>query len=166
MLQETRACGPFLESPEKPFLKARLAYSIKLVFSHVVRGTKTKITAKFCALRRPRFEDTRKLSPEMRPKSFGTCEKWVPGASVFLESNEKGGKSQDGRKVPRRVNSTIHWVTQLILTELIRQRVSYPEVSAIHPWGLGLVSRKFRELFEPEKPVVKLQSASFEKSIF
>ena len=31
---------------------------------------------------------------------------------------------------------------------------------------LGPVSRKFRELFEPEKPVVKLQSAGLEKLIF
>ena len=30
----------------------------------------------------------------------------------------------------------------------------------------GPVSRKSRELFRPEKPVVKLQSTSFEKLIF
>ena len=30
----------------------------------------------------------------------------------------------------------------------------------------GPVTRKSRELFEPEKPVVKLQSACFEKLIF
>ena len=30
--------GPFLESPEKPFVKLRLAYSVKLVFSYLVTG--------------------------------------------------------------------------------------------------------------------------------
>ena len=39
-----------------------------------------KITAKFCASRRLRFEDTKRImSPEMRPKSFGTFEKWGSG---------------------------------------------------------------------------------------
>ena len=46
-------CGP-----EKPFVKVRPAYSAKLVFSYVVKGIKTKITAKFRASRRLRFEDT------------------------------------------------------------------------------------------------------------
>ena len=35
-----------------------------------------------------------------------------------------------------------------------------------HTTGLVPVSRKSRELFGPEKPVVKLQSACFEKLIF
>ena len=62
---------PFL--PEKPFLKLRPAYSVKLVFSYVVKGWKIKTTVKFRALRRLRFEDTKAImSPEMRPKSFGT----------------------------------------------------------------------------------------------
>ena len=47
-----------LFGPEKPFLKLRLANSVKLVFSYVVKGRKIKITAKFRALRRLRFEDT------------------------------------------------------------------------------------------------------------
>ena len=39
-----------------------------------------KITAKFRASRRLCFEDTKGImSPEMRPKSFGTFEKRVPG---------------------------------------------------------------------------------------
>ena len=68
-------CGP-----EKPFVKVRPAYSVKLVFSYVVKGIKTKITAKFRALRRLRFEDTKRIiSPEIRPKSFGTFEKQAPG---------------------------------------------------------------------------------------
>ena len=64
---------------EKPFVKLRPAYSVKLVFSYVVKGMKFKITAKFRASRRLRFKDTRRImSPEMRPKSFGTFEKWAP----------------------------------------------------------------------------------------
>ena len=39
-----------------------------------------KITAKFRASRRLRFEDTKRImSPEIRPKSFGTFEKQAPG---------------------------------------------------------------------------------------
>jgi len=46
-------------------------YSLKLVFSFVVKGIKTKITAKFRAARHLRFKDTRTIvSPEMRPKTF------------------------------------------------------------------------------------------------
>ena len=72
--------GPFLESPEKPFVKLRPAYSVTLVLSYVVKGIKIKITAKFRASRRLRFEDTKRImSPEMRPKSFGTFEKRAPG---------------------------------------------------------------------------------------
>ena len=42
------------------------------------------MTAKFRALRRLHFEDTKKsMSPEMRPKSFGTFEKWAPGPSCW-----------------------------------------------------------------------------------
>ena len=63
--------GPFLERPEKPFVKLRPVCSVKLVFSYVVKGgIKIKITAKFRASRRLRFEDTR---------TFGTFEKRAPG---------------------------------------------------------------------------------------
>ena len=69
-----------LFGPEKPFVKLRPAYSVKLVFSYVVKGIKIKITAKFRAPRSLCFEDTKRImSPEMRPKSFGTFEKRVPG---------------------------------------------------------------------------------------
>ena len=44
---------------EKPFVKLRPAYSVKLVFSYVVKGIKIKITAQFRASRRFRFEDTK-----------------------------------------------------------------------------------------------------------
>ena len=75
------ARGPFLESPEKPFVKLGPAYSVKLVFSYVLKGIQIKITAKFRASRRLRFnlKTQRELSPEMRPKSFGTFEKQAPG---------------------------------------------------------------------------------------
>ena len=79
--------GPFLESPEKPFVKLRPAYSVKLVFSYVVKGIKIKITAKFRASRRLRFEDTKRImSPEMRPKSFGTFEKQAPETTPEMVS--------------------------------------------------------------------------------
>ena len=65
---------------EKPFLKLRPAYSVKLVFSYFVKGMKIKITAKFHASRRLHFEDAKRImSPEMRPKSLGTFEKQAPG---------------------------------------------------------------------------------------
>ena len=79
-----------LFGPEKPFVKLRPAFSGKLVFSYVVKGIKIKITAKFRASRLLRFEDTKRImSPEIRPKSFGTFEKQAPGPDV--------GKTRDGR---------------------------------------------------------------------
>ena len=75
-----KSWGPFLESPEKPSRKLLPAHSEKLVFPYVVKGIKIKITAKLCASRHVRFEDTKKIvSPEMRTKSFGTFEKQAPG---------------------------------------------------------------------------------------
>ena len=72
-----------LFGPEKPFLKLRLAYSVKLVFSYVVKRIKIKITSKFRASRRVCFKDTKRImSPKMRPKSFGTFEKQAPGLSA------------------------------------------------------------------------------------
>ena len=68
--------GPFLESPEKPFVKLPSAYSVKVVFSCVVKGIKITMTVKFGASRLVRFEDTKRImSPEMRPERFGTFEK-------------------------------------------------------------------------------------------
>ena len=76
LLRTFRPWSPFLESPEKPFLKLRPAYSVKLVFSYAVKGIKIKITTKFRALKGLSSEDTKRImSPEMRPKSFGTFEK-------------------------------------------------------------------------------------------
>ena len=78
-----------LFGPEKPFVKLRPAYSVKLVFSYVVKGMKIKITAKFRAWRRLRFEDTKRImSPEIHPKSFGTFEKQAPGPKTRAQSVE------------------------------------------------------------------------------
>ena len=61
-----RSWGPFLKSPEKPFVKLRPAYFVTLIFSYVVKGIKIKITAEFRATRRLRFENTKRImSPEM-----------------------------------------------------------------------------------------------------
>ena len=74
-----------LFGPEKPFVKLRPAYSVKLVFSYVVKGIKIKVTAKFRASRRLRFEETKRIMPpEIRPKSFGTFEKQAPGEVLCL----------------------------------------------------------------------------------
>ena len=68
-----------LFGPEKPFVRLQAPYSLKVVFSFVVKGIKTKIAAKFRAARHLRFEDTKTIvSPEMRPKRFGTFEKRAP----------------------------------------------------------------------------------------
>ena len=73
-----------LFGPEKPFVIVPPAYSVKLFFLYVVKGIKIKITAKFRASRRLSFEDTKRImSPEIRPKSFGTFEKQAPGVIVF-----------------------------------------------------------------------------------
>ena len=71
---------PKLLGPEKSFVKLRLAYSVKLVFSYFVKRIKIKITSKFHASRRLCFEDTKRIMlPEMRPKHFGTFKKRAPG---------------------------------------------------------------------------------------
>ena len=87
-----------LFGPEKPFRKLLPAHSVKLVFPYVVKGIKIKITANFCASRNLRFEDTKKIvSPEMRPKSFGTFEKQAPGldrsnnsTKLYFKTNRLG----------------------------------------------------------------------------
>ena len=86
-----------LYGPEKPFVKLRPAYFVKLVFSYVAKGIKIEITAKFRDTEHLHFEDTKGI---MSPEKFRT------------------------------------------------------------------VSRKSRELFGPEKLVVKLQSTCFEELIF
>ena len=81
--------GPLLESSENfsgP-KSLRSAYSVKLIFSYVVKGIKIKITAKFHASRRLRYEDTKRIvSSEMRSKSFGTFEKQAPEPKPNIHS--------------------------------------------------------------------------------
>ena len=97
LIDVTASLGPVsrksreLFGPEKPFVKLRPAYSVKLVFSYVVKGIKAKITAKFRASRRLRFEDTKRImSPEIRPKSFGFFEKPAPGLKLPFFHTRKG----------------------------------------------------------------------------
>jgi len=64
------------------------AYSVKLIFLYIVKGTKIKITAKFRASRRLCFEDTKRImSPEMRPESLETLETQTAGHDWVTEIN-------------------------------------------------------------------------------
>ena len=74
---------------------------MKLVFSYVVKGIKIKVTAKFRASRRLRFEDTKRIMlPEIRPKRFGTFEKQVPWPAnypqVANDLNERKNREWSG----------------------------------------------------------------------
>ena len=62
--------------PEKTFIKLRPAYSVKLVFSYIVKGIKIIIPVKVRASRRLRFEDT-KRSELRHPK----CARKISGLS-------------------------------------------------------------------------------------
>ena len=79
-----------LFGPESAFVKLRPAHSVKLVFSYVAKGLKIKETVRFRDSRSLRFEDTKGImSPEMRPKSFGTFEKRQKRATVCQMSDIK-----------------------------------------------------------------------------
>ena len=83
-----------LFGPERPFVKLQPAYSVRLVFSYVVKGTKIKITAKFRASRRFHFEDTKIImSPEMCPKRLGTFAKQAPGPRKQITGKNSKGKN-------------------------------------------------------------------------
>ena len=60
-----KICGP-----ETSFVKLRPAYSVKLLFLHVVKGIKIKITAKLRASRRLRFEDTKRIVTRNAPEKY------------------------------------------------------------------------------------------------
>ena len=63
---------------------------------YAVKGIKLKITAKFRASRRLRFENTKRImSPQIRPKLFGTFEKQAPGARFSKVPKLFGGSSSD-----------------------------------------------------------------------
>ena len=88
-----------LFGPEKPFVKLRPVYSVKLPFSYVEKGIKMKTTAKFRASRRLRFADTKRImSPEMSPKSFGPFEKQAPGVELS-EKKKRGPFIQKATKI-------------------------------------------------------------------
>ena len=84
---EKRALGPVsrksrkLFGPEKPFVKLQTAYSKKLVFYYDFKIRKGKFVAKFHAWKRLRMKGI--MSPEMRPKSFGSFEKRAPGTRII-----------------------------------------------------------------------------------
>ena len=54
-----------LFGPEKPFLKLRPAYSVKLVFWYIVKGTKIKITTKSPSFWRHKENYVTRNAPEM-----------------------------------------------------------------------------------------------------
>ena len=66
--------GAFLESPEKPFVKLRLAHSVKLFFWYVVKETKIKI--KFHTSRRLRFEDTKRITSTEKSRDSRETDRW------------------------------------------------------------------------------------------
>jgi len=68
--EEAVPLGAVSRKPEKPFVKLRPAYSVKLVYSNIVKGIKIKITAKFHASRRLRFEDTKKTVTRNAPEKL------------------------------------------------------------------------------------------------
>ena len=65
-----------LFGPEKAFVKLRSAYSVKLVFSYVVKGWKVKITVKFRASRRLRLEDTKRIMSPEKFRDFRETGSW------------------------------------------------------------------------------------------
>jgi len=112
--------GPFLEIPEKPLVKLRPAYSVKLVFSYVVKGIKIKITAKFPASKRLRFEDTKRISPsKMRPKSFGTFEKRAPGSNFHTSLFPDAASQFSSKPLNVSVFTTLRSVHGLLKVDMI-----------------------------------------------
>ena len=68
-----------LYGQEKPFVKLRPAYSVKLVFLYVVKGIKIKITAKFCDTEHFRFEDTKRIVSPEKFRVFRETGPWAFG---------------------------------------------------------------------------------------
>ena len=73
-----------LFGPDKPFAKLPPAYSVKLVFSYVVKGIKMKIIAKFRASGRLLFEDTKKIVTRNAPERFRDFRETGPRAGFEL----------------------------------------------------------------------------------
>ena len=68
---------------EKPSVKLQPACSVKLVFSHDVKGRKSKITVKFRVLERFRFQDTKRI---MSPEKFREFRETGPWPGDLLTS--------------------------------------------------------------------------------
>jgi len=66
--------GAFLESPEKPFVKLRPTYSVKLFFWYIVKEIKIKI--KFHTSKRLRFEDTKKIMSTEKSRDSRETGRW------------------------------------------------------------------------------------------
>ena len=79
---ETKNQGPVsrksrkLFGPEKPSVKLRPAHSVKLVFSHDVKGRKIKTTSKFRVLERLRFQDTKRSLSREKFRDFRETGPW------------------------------------------------------------------------------------------
>ena len=81
-----------LYGPEKPFVKLRPAYSVKLVFLFVVKGIKIKITAKFCHTEHFRFEDTKRIMSPEKFRVFRETGPWTglkPRYGLSIEPNNR-----------------------------------------------------------------------------
>ena len=82
--------APVLESLEnKPFVKLRSVHSVKLIFSHIVKGIKIKTPAKFRASRRFRLEDKKRIVTRKAPEKFwdiqgSNCR--TPGPHCFTQA--------------------------------------------------------------------------------
>ena len=90
-----------LGRPEKPFVKLRPAYSVKLVFSYVAKGWKIKIIGWFRDSGRLRFKDPKKIMSREMP-----CARKVSG----LSRNGPLGFLARKRERNNRLGNTMHWV--------------------------------------------------------
>ena len=73
----------------KAIRKTPTAYSVKLVFSLCFKGNENLNNCKVSCLKTPSFKGTKRImSPEMRPKRFGTFEKRAPGVFKVLIQRE------------------------------------------------------------------------------
>ena len=77
--------GVKLFGPKKPFVKYQPTYSVKLVFSYVVKGIKIQLAAKFHVSRHLCFEDNCKENYVIRnAPDFRETGLWSPGSKWSL----------------------------------------------------------------------------------
>ena len=65
-----------LFGPEKPFIQLRPTYSVKLVFSYVVKGIKFKMTAKIRDTEHLRFEHPKRIMSAENFRDFRETGRW------------------------------------------------------------------------------------------